>query len=370
MQSGPWTRTKYLYDGPDLVAEYVNGALAERFVHGAGADEPLVWFQGSGTSSPSFLHADERGSIIAASDATGAVAASVKYGSYGESGALVSPFGYTGQLYMPDLQLYYYKARMYSAQTGRFMQPDPSGYQDNTNLYAYVDGDPVNLGDTSGLGISCMPVWKYSDVSIGDQDGNRLHGGTPVPYIAGLDCQYSPDPGSLGAGNYGSAPQQIPCAAGVSCYLPPQKEQQNTAETLCQLVMEHATGGRPEDPGSAGADVAGFALTVTEQVPQVAPNPSAAVRSIGRVAGTAGNLVAGGQVVYGIINGVRTGDTGDLGYQSFDLLATSLVTVGGGGVPGGLLMAAYNAAGGSKTFLNPSPATSAVMRYLSACEGQ
>ena len=34
-----------------------------------------------------------------------------------------------GQLYLPELQLYYYKARMYSPKAGRFLQPDPIGYE-------------------------------------------------------------------------------------------------------------------------------------------------------------------------------------------------------------------------------------------------
>ena len=34
---------------------------------------------------------------------------------------------------------------------GRFLQPDPSGYDDGLNWYSYVGGDPVNGTDPSGL---------------------------------------------------------------------------------------------------------------------------------------------------------------------------------------------------------------------------
>ena len=47
--------------------------------------------------------------------------------------------------------LYYYRARMYSPTLGRFMQPDPIGYQGGVHLYAYVGNDPLNRIDPSGL---------------------------------------------------------------------------------------------------------------------------------------------------------------------------------------------------------------------------
>jgi hypothetical protein len=47
--------------------------VARRYVFGPGADEPLVWYEGSGTSDRRFLHADERGSIVAVSNGAGTV---------------------------------------------------------------------------------------------------------------------------------------------------------------------------------------------------------------------------------------------------------------------------------------------------------
>ncbi len=164
------TTEQYLYDGSQLIAEYDgSGNVLRRYVPGQGADETLVWYEGSDLSSPSWLTTDQLGSVIATTNSSGTVTATYAYSATGEpSGGFASggpAFRYTGQVALAAVGLYYYKARMYDPVLGRFLQTDPVGYSAGRNLYAYVGNDPVNATDPSGLDPLDYYVGSYDVIS-------------------------------------------------------------------------------------------------------------------------------------------------------------------------------------------------------------
>ncbi len=150
----------FLHDGDQIVAEYsTGGTLLRRYVAGTRVDEPLVWYEGAtvGAANRRYFFADHQGSVVAVSNSVGAKLEIDSYDPYGGPAPGNSVrFQYTGQVSLPETGLYYYRARYYSPQLGRFMQTDPVGYKDDLDLYTYVGNDPLDRTDPSGNCPNCL----------------------------------------------------------------------------------------------------------------------------------------------------------------------------------------------------------------------
>jgi RHS repeat-associated protein len=146
--------TRYVYDHQDIILELDgSGTIGNRYLHGPGVDEPLALNQGGRTY---YYHADGLGSIAALTDERGRVVQDYQYDSYGNlhdrQNRVKQPYTYTGREYDRETGLYYYRARYYDAQIGRFITKDPIGFAGgDINLYRYVTNNPINWVDPWGL---------------------------------------------------------------------------------------------------------------------------------------------------------------------------------------------------------------------------
>jgi RHS repeat-associated protein len=107
----------------------------------------------SGTSY--YCTKDYLGSVRELIDSTGTVQAQYSYDPYGRvsklQGTLNSDFQYAGYYLHAPSGLNLTLARAYNAQVGRFINRDPIEEQGGTNLYCYVQNDPVVFSDVQGL---------------------------------------------------------------------------------------------------------------------------------------------------------------------------------------------------------------------------
>jgi RHS repeat-associated protein len=68
-------------------------------------------------------------------------------------------FMFTGREYDEETGLYYYRARYYSAEMGRFLQRDEIQDNDFPNLYEYVRNNPVGFTDPHGYELESDGIW-------------------------------------------------------------------------------------------------------------------------------------------------------------------------------------------------------------------
>ena len=155
----------------------------------------------------SYYITDEQGSIRYILDQSGEVQNYYQYSAFCET--IISEettpnrLRYNAQTEDELTGLYYLRARYYNASLGRFTQEDVI-YNDELNLYAYCNSNPVMYSDRSGFAKQCDPkVGGEKDSNTGknsvyipkDADGN------PIPLnkqrINGQDIPL-PDPAAQG----------------------------------------------------------------------------------------------------------------------------------------------------------------------------
>jgi len=189
----------YVYDGADVTQELTAG-MAASYLRSPWLDEPFA------RNGSEFYLLAAPGSVIALTDAAGAVFTSYVYEPFGQvasEGVSTNALQYAARDHDPTA-LYYYRARYYSPSLRRFISEDPIGFAGgDPNLYAYVNGNPLGFIDPSGLDAT---IWSPAGSGRTWRDGprNGNWGG----------ARWS---GGLGPGQQG--PPAPPVDSGDECYM-------------------------------------------------------------------------------------------------------------------------------------------------------
>jgi RHS repeat-associated protein len=162
-KSGPYgtldyeTITKYVYDGDHCIAEYnAYNQLKRKYIYGPCTDEPICLIDTmTSPAVTSYYHFDGLRSVVALTNSSGNTVEVYEYDVYGRPGATDASHPnrimFAGREYDKETGLYYYRARYYNPQIGRFLQTDPIGYGDGMNWYAYCGNNPIVWADPAGL---------------------------------------------------------------------------------------------------------------------------------------------------------------------------------------------------------------------------
>jgi RHS repeat-associated protein len=157
------------------IAKRINGVIVEKYLW-LGLTKLLAVYDGSDNLIQRFEYADGRmpvamtmagvryflaydqvGSLRAVTDGAGNIVKQIDYDSFGNvladtNGSLTAPFGFAGGLYDKDTGLVRFGKRDYDPDTGRWTAKDPIRFAGgDTDLYGYVQNDPVNGIDPWGL---------------------------------------------------------------------------------------------------------------------------------------------------------------------------------------------------------------------------
>jgi RHS repeat-associated protein len=153
----------WIYDGLLRTVAQLDdaGSVVARFVYGSRTHVPDYVLKSGGTYR---LVTDHLGSVRVVADVTnGAVVQRLDYDEFGrvtqDTNPGFQPFGFAGGVYDVATELVRFGARDYDSETGRWLKRDPIRFAGNdSNLYAYVFNDPINLFDASGLWVFCTRI--------------------------------------------------------------------------------------------------------------------------------------------------------------------------------------------------------------------
>lgn len=190
-------QVRYLYQGQNEVgAVDETGKIVELRVLGLSRGAEIggaVAHEIAGTVLAP-LH-DFNGSVVSLITAAREVYGSYRYSAYGQvdtsAGSSWNPWQYSSKRLDPETGFNNFGRRHYNAEIGRWISPDPLGFEGGPNLYAYLLNNPLTHFDLYGLmGTNWWNSWGFQALTgLAKLPGHLMEFGhhfMPLPGLADL----------------------------------------------------------------------------------------------------------------------------------------------------------------------------------------
>ncbi len=199
--------TVYAMAGTQVVQEYNNDVLGNSYVYGTYVDEPVALINENNETY--YYHQNYHYSVEVITSQNAQVVESYDYDAYGKTikydsagneignSLIGNPYGFTGRRIDRETGLYFFRARYYDVELGRFTGRDPKnsgvsegGYHDGMNLYSgwFVP----NKVDYTGMG-SVMCVYSPAAKTPGIPE--KPNTGSVTAWISNATCWCMDDDG-------------------------------------------------------------------------------------------------------------------------------------------------------------------------------
>jgi RHS repeat-associated protein len=179
--------THYLYHNQNEIGAFSSGKITQLRVlgvsYGAEIGGAVALELNDQTYAP--IH-DPQGNIVALLDNSGELVEGYRYSVFGETQTFAevdNPWRYSSKRYDPETGFIYFGRRYYDPAIGRWTTPDPAGYADGPNLYAYVHNHPLAYIDPDGQLAFLLPFVVSLAIDLAVDFALPLAAAYAEPYI-------------------------------------------------------------------------------------------------------------------------------------------------------------------------------------------
>jgi RHS repeat-associated protein len=158
----------YLYHDQNEIGAVLDGKITQFRVLGLSQGAEIGGAVAFELSDKNYapIH-DPQGNIVALIDSSGQLIESYRYTAFGETKAFSNasvdnPWRFSSKRFDPETGFTYFGRRYYDSETGRWITPDPAGYADGPNLYAYVHNKPLIYIDPDGRFAFALPLFNMA----------------------------------------------------------------------------------------------------------------------------------------------------------------------------------------------------------------